>query len=393
MENEDLQLAADFCKLVGAPNLLVYLGMDENGDPQEARSRLKSRRRFMQGMQGNPKYKKEALLLIKHFSNLNEVLADPATYLADARRRSESEHLPVIEMTVRGVLAAGGLTPDQEEYLHRNALELGVTEQTFRELLVRVATELGVPMRGGKDPTPAPPPPRDTPVDLYSLLGVSPSANEDDIRIAYQRRMEDIAKMVDQEEASQLRKRVDIAQKVLSNDSARRHYDLTAARTGPPARAREFRPDQAATAPPVRERQSAPTASPAGGGMPRLEVLGEPVRPLRVGVGMTVTSITIRNGGDGPMAGVVAVDVPWMAVDPKRLDPTATEQTISVQLDPSDLPESASNAVVTIQTDRGERARVVFELQRGASPAMLGAFLVALIVLLVVLLIVLYQLT
>lgn len=384
METQDLELAAEFCKMVGSPHLLAYLGLDDRADPGEARTRLKSRRKFMQGMQGNPKYKKEALFLIKHFTNLNDVLGDVPTYLADSRRRAESEHLPVIEMTVRGVLAAGGLTPDQEDYLRRNALELGVSEQTFQELLARVATELGVPLvttGPGRAPTPAPPPHRDAPLDLYQLLGISPMANEDDIRIAYQRRMDELVAKGGAE-SDAMRKRIEIARKVLSNEAARRHYDLTAARTGPPARAREFRPDQAATAPPVRERSFDPR--PADGGTARLEILGEPVRLLRLGSGITMATISIRNGGDGAMPGVVAADVPWMAVDPTRLDPEAREQTISVQVDRADVPEGVNAAAITIQTDRGERARVVFELQRGPGTGQLAALAVAAVLLIAV---------
>lgn len=369
MDPHDLELAAEFCKLVGAPNLLVYLGLDEKTAADEARSRLKARRKYMQGMQGNPKYKKEALFLIKHFSNLNDVLGDTPAYVADARRRAESEHLPVIEMTVRGVLAAGGLTEEQEDYLRRNAIELGVSEQTFRELLARVGQELGVPMRS-QDPSIPPVEAREVVLDLYGLLGVSPIANEDDVRIAYRKRLDDIAQMHDPEAAAHMRKRIEIAQKVLSNEAARRHYDLTAARTGPPARSRELRPAQAATAPPVRDRTCEPVGAVVVG--PRLEILGEPVRPLRLGWGMTVHHIVIRNGGEGAMGGVVSADVPWMAVDPTRLDPAAREQRISVQVDRGDVPEHATSAVVTIQTDRGDRARVAFHVRRGPSPWLLA---------------------
>jgi hypothetical protein len=403
MRPEDLEAAAEFCKQVGAPNLLAYLGLDERVDAAEVRAKLKSRRKFMQGMQGNPKYKREALLLIKHFQSLNDAVSEIAEYLADARRRSESEHLPIIEMTVRGVLAGGGLTHEQEEYLRRNALELGVSEQTFREVLVRVGRELAVPVKSAKDPTPAPPPEREPPVDLYTLLGISPNATEDDIRIAHQRRMAEIDAMPDREAANKLRKRTEIAQKVLTNEAARRHYDLTASRTGPPSRQREYGPTPtgsdrgrpeprvnmvAATAPPVRERWHDPKSFPPtrAEGNPRLEIVGEPVRALRVGFGMTVATITVRNGGDGEMGGAVVADVPWAGIDPKRLDPQAREQAISIQIDPADVPRNAATAVVTIQTDRGERARVVFEITRGPPRALVITFLVVIVVLLVVLL-------
>lgn len=403
MRPEDLEAAADFCKQAGVPNLLAYLGLDERADVAEVRNKLKSRRKYMQGMQGNPKYKKEALLLIKHFQSLNDAVGDLAVYLADARRRAESEHLPIIEMTVRGVLASGGLTSEQEEYLRRNALELGVSEATFRELLVRVGRELSVPVKGPKDPTPAPPPEREAQIDLYTLLGISSNATDDDVRIAHQRKMAELDASGPSEAANKQRKRIEIAQKVLLNEAARRHYDLTASRTGPPSRQREFgptplgadrgrpalRPDQAATAPPVRERSVDPTSLPPTrlGGNPRLEILGEPVRPLRVGFSMAVASITVRNGGDGEMGGAVVSDVPWVAIDPKRLDPQAKEQVVSIQIDPSDLPRNASAAVITIQTDRGERARVVFEITRGPPRSLVITFLAVIVALLSALLV------
>ncbi len=383
MEAQDLETAAEFCKLVGSPHLLAYLGTDENADSGDARAKLKSRRKFMQGMQGNPKYKKEALFLIKHFSSLNEVLGDLPVYMADAGRRAESEHLPVLEMTMRGALAAGGLSADLEDYLRRNALELGVSESTYRELLHRIAKEMGIPMRGGL-PTPAPPPGRDSPMDLYQLLGISPHAQLDEIRVAYEMRLGELDRSDPNSEA--LRRRIEIARKVLSNEAARRHYDLTAARTGPPARAREFRPDQAATAPPVRERTFDPrVGQTVEEDTSRLEILGDPVRTVRLARGTTSSSITIRNGGEGPMGGVVTADVPWMTVHPTRLDPRERQQDVAVQIDGSHVPDTATTSVVTIQTDRGERARVVFELERGTRSAWIWGLIVAAVLLAAVL--------
>ena len=144
MSPQDLDLAADFCKLVGAPHLVAYLGAQETDEPMAVQAKLKSRRRFMQGMQGNPKYKREALFLIRHYSTLHQVLDDVEAYLADARDRSESVHLPVLEMTIRGILAAGAPTSEQTEYLRRNAVELGVSDATFERVLTKAAEEYGV---------------------------------------------------------------------------------------------------------------------------------------------------------------------------------------------------------------------------------------------------------
>jgi hypothetical protein len=384
MESRDLELAAEFSQLVGSPHLLAYLGLDESAGSDDAQAKLKARRRFMQGMQGNPKYKREALFLIKHFTSLNEVLSDVPSYMVDAQRRAESVHLPVIEMTIRGVLASGSLNADQEDYLRRNATELGVSERTFREVLYRVGREVGIAIEtpGG---TPTPPPPPDA-LDLYGLLGVTHGATDDDITAAWQRKTAELDG-APPHEAAFMRTRLDLARKVLSNEVARRTYDGAAARTGPPARTRAQRPDLSATAPPVRERYPDPSPDVADGETPlgeitRLEIEGDPVRRIRLSRGITVATISIRNGGDGRMGGTVSGNEPWLGIHPTRLDPALREQEIEVQIDRADVPHQVSAAVVTIETDRGERARVVFEIHKG-TPAWTIVALVAAVLLLV----------
>jgi hypothetical protein len=369
MSSRDLELAAEFSKMVGAPHLLAYLDVEEGAASPEARAKLKARRKFMQGMQGNPKYKREALFLIRHFGSLDAVLEDVPAYLADARRRAESVHLPVIEMAIRGVLAAGGLNDDQEEYLRRNAVELGIAERTFRQLLYRVGGEMGVsvPTPGGT-PTPAPPADRDA-LDLYELLGVTSSATVAEITTAWEARTADLAAIPDRAEAESRRRRLDIARKVLSHEVARQTYDGAAARTGPPARNRAHAPSQGvATAPPVRERLVEPRPDgPSPPPIARLEILSDPVRRLTLGRGITRTTLLLRNGGDGPLGGHVSADEPWLALYPQDLDPNLREHEIEVRIRRAEVPTETARAVVTIETDRGERAGVVFEIQRGST--------------------------
>jgi len=378
MDPRTLDLAAEFCTLVGSPDLLTYLGAQAGDDPVSVRAKLKKRRKYMQGMQGNPKYKKEALFLIKHFGALNDALGNLEAYLEDTRRRSESEHLPVLEMTVRGVLAGGGLTPEQEQFLRHNAIQLGISEQTFEEILRRMAKEAGVPLVGGL-PTPPPAPMRGQATDLYAILGVDQGATASDIAVAYQQRRTEAE--VSGGATPDFIRKLDIARKVLTNEAARQQYDLTAARTGPPARAREVVPptSRAATAPPVqRSVEPAVTAN-----LSRLEILGEPVRLLKIGgAGQAEASITIRNGGEGLMAGTAEADVPWMRVSPQRLDPEAVEQELTIRVAADAVPDNATTAVVTIVTDKGERARVVFEVQRSnLGPILVGGVVAGAVVL------------
>jgi hypothetical protein len=365
---------------VGTPDLLAYLGVESDAGASESRQKLKSRRKYMQGMQSNPKYKNEALYLIKHFSALDAVLANPTAYIKDAAKRAESVHLPVLEMTIRGVLAGGSLSPDQEEYLRRNALELGVSDQTFEEIIDRLASEAKIKRPGGP-PSLVPGAHTPYPEDVrtyFLLLQVHEKAGTGDIEKAYQARVAEAKLMRPGPEREALLSRLGLAWNTLKDPKTREFYEASQRRTGPPARRRETRPDLAATAPPVRR-----TARPVAPGEPlpsRLEILGDPVRQVHVGGSPVTLRIDIRNGGDLPMSGQVTRDEPWLIIETPEIDPNLKEQTIIVHVSPDMLPGDQDTGRVTLQTQSGERASITFEVQRVSSMRRVIQFGVALVV-------------
>ena len=154
MTPRQLDVAHEFCERVGTTDLLAYLGLSPDAAVEEAKAALKARRRKMQGMQSNPKFRDEARLLIKHFQVLDAVLADPAAHTKDMAGRRESTQLPILEMTIRGVLAGGALSSEQESYLRNNARDLGVSDDVFSALLVRLQQEMihGGTKRGNTPP-------------------------------------------------------------------------------------------------------------------------------------------------------------------------------------------------------------------------------------------------
>lgn len=391
MNPRHLELADEFCKLVGATHLLEYLGLDAGASPEEARTKLKKRRKYMQGMQSNPKYKSEALFLIKNFAALDALLSRPSEYLEAVSRQQESAHLPILEMTIRGVLKGGQLTRDQEEYLRRNALELGLSEETFEDTITRLAAQAGIARPGSADDeaaTTLDDEPQLT--DHYGLLGVKPTSSRDEIYDAYRARYRKVRSMADRERAEQLYKRLDRAWQVLSDPASRETYDLSLQRTGPPARDRDEAEDPfadlraAPTAPPVRERSRTPGGSPgsrgraaepgrtdpgattgeAQAGASTLQVMSPPVRQVRLGDEPTTEQIRIRKTHDVPMPGRISTDEPWLIASPSRLDPDALEQRIEVRINPQDLPSSRATGVVTVHTDRGDRSSIVFEVRK-----------------------------
>ena len=345
MSSRRYETAADFCKLVGTPDLLEYLGIGPDTPKEEAQAKLKARRKYMQGMQSNPKYKKEALFLIKHYSILSGSLEDPADYLTDSLLRAESVHLPVLEMTIKGVLAGGGLSSDQEAYLHRNATELGISDVSFSKLIDQLCNESGVRRPGnGQSPRPSVLPMRQQSDDFYKLLRIDRHATLPEIRTAYEAKMRDTRNAPQSADNEALLVRLDLALSVLSDPMARGQYALSQSRTGPPARARDARPGEIETAPPIRPRGTAPVNaqgaqySAPGEGVSRLEILGKPERRLTISSSPVRARITIRNGGERAMTGRISSDQLWLEVSPHQIDVNATTQDIQVIVTPSQVP-------------------------------------------------------
>lgn len=361
MPADDFAITAEFCATVGAHDLLSYLGVTDPASSEEARAKLKARRKFMQGMQSNPKYKGEALFLIRNYASLNSALEDIPAYLTDARRRAESVHLPVLEMTIRGILATGTApTPDQLEFLQTNARELGIRPETFDESLQRIAVESGITL-----PLPSPPPaaaPSPPPVEprVEAVLDIAPPPEPEGVEPAVP-------------------------------PPAPPPYT-------PPPLTPEPAPVAASPPPsatPVSTRQAdvrtifldpgepAPVQAPsevrtmliegAGPAAPRLEILGDDRRRIRLG--RRIPEIRIRNGGAGGLSGTVTTDVPWLKAVPQRLDPSAPEQTILVRISHKRLPDGPAVGSVVIATDGGERARVWYEVRRGPPAALIVAAL------------------
>jgi hypothetical protein len=365
MDSRNLDLADQFCKLVGKPHLLAYLGLTEDASPEAAKKKLKARRKYMQGMQSNPKYKNEAIFLIKNFSALTQVLDTPVQYLKDAKRRAESQHLPVLEMTIKGVLTGGSLTHEQEDYLRRNALELGVSDVTFEEVLDRLCRESNVD-RASAALTITPEELKS--VDFYHLLGVPRHASRDEIYARYRAKKEETANISDPRQRESTRTRVEKAWKVLSDPETRQRYDLSWTRTGPPARNRTVaRPVQAATAPPIRLRDQDPSQPPPTGpslAPARMEVLSERKQTIPIAGKPITISIEVRNGGELPLRGTVRSDVSWLKVLTTALKPEAKHQSVRVQLVPSLVDGRSDTGTVTLVSEGGQTADVEFTAVR-----------------------------
>lgn len=373
MNSRNLDLAAQFCELVNKPHLLDYLGLPEDASPDAAQKKLTARRKYMQGMQSNPKYKQEAMFLIKNFSSLTEVLKLPVEYMDDAKRRAESQHLPVLRMTIQGVLAGGTLNHDQEDFLRRNAVELGVSEKTFEALLdelcsasevARANADVRVNERELQT------------LDFYAILGVPRHATRDEIYTRYRTRKDESQALTDPGQRESDRMRVEKAWKILGSEEDRRKYDLTWTRTGPPARNRQpLVQSTASTAPPIRNRIDDPPAADTSLRPASLELLSGRRQVVELTGTPVSVAVEVRNGGEKPLRGSVTSDKSWLKVLTPALDPTAKQQQIRLEIHPDSVAGNADAGQIRIVLENGQSASVVFEVQRTRSliPLLAGA--------------------
>jgi SAM-dependent methyltransferase len=142
--SEALDVAAAFCRLVQTEDLFQYLGLEKNCSAEEALAALSKKRKYMQGMQGNPKFKDSAKFLIKNYRALEEVLSKPSLHLDASRKAIEDAKLPMLEFALAGVLSDGVMSPQEEAFLRTVALELGISVATYEAVVSEKAAAAGV---------------------------------------------------------------------------------------------------------------------------------------------------------------------------------------------------------------------------------------------------------
>ena len=362
MKRKPVDVVRELCQLTGASSLQSYLELMDGAGPDEARQKLRARRRRLQGMQGNPKFKTEAVFVIRNYGVLEQAIDEPGGLgpppPSPPQLISEPEHESptVLEATLRSLLSAGPLTAAQEETLRQNAVALGLSGSAFDELLSRVTDETGWS-------TPAPPPlsvryPLSSRGSLnhYQALGVGQSARPDEIRRAYFERATEAGQAADPLEGEAFLARIDRAWDVLSDPSRRAAYDLTVENTGPPAKNRVGSASSgAATAPPIQERAAGTehAARPS-----RFELSGDDSYELHPG---DKVNIALRNRGQGRLEIRTRATAAWLQVEPERLSLLGGQrQILTVTASPTAPPRARAELV--LQSDL-QTVRVAFVCQ------------------------------
>ncbi|MFH1465982.1 MAG: J domain-containing protein [Pseudomonadota bacterium] len=246
MDARDLQQIDAFLTDVGQASLLEYYGVEPDTPSDEIAARLRSRRSWAQAQQSNPKYRFQALWLIKNNALVQRVmLQEQRAYMEAVAARERDRKLQMLDLFVQGSLVSGRLTDEAEAAIRRQAHEMGLSDaETSRYLDTKVGT--GEPDQESLfEPAQQEPSPEDDFVDHYELLQVSPQATEEEIEEAYRERYRWARTLKDLQRANDIYQQLEQAWRVLSDTGRRREYDDR-------RRAREARSEAATPSPPVQ---------------------------------------------------------------------------------------------------------------------------------------------
>lgn len=394
MPDKTIKAADDFCTLVGHPNLLEYLGLPPYSTADEAMEKLRSRRRYMQGMQSNPKYKDEALFLIKNYSTLLAALQDPQLHISVMEQLRRAENLPSLETTIRNILKGGSLNEEQEEFLHITAIEMGIQNDIFQDTLNRLTREAGILRPAGDIETASS---GFWSNDPYLVLDISRSFTDDSLKEAYERR---------RKQARQL-PRVTLSNRALNQlaaavDALRAGRDHIHTKETLAPSERSFsstanRDGDMPTAPP--RRKVAESLLVEGDIMPSLvktpshlghredqragniEILGEPTRHLYLRRRTVKEVVQIRSRNKLPLYGTISTNVGWLHASPARLNGAQSQADISVRINPNEMVNAREVGRVSFHPEAGSTVHVKFDVQLIRSwslPLLVVAFIIAL---------------
>jgi hypothetical protein len=136
MDPKELKEIDKFLTLTGAVDLFAYMGLPATADADMADLAIQDRREWAQTQQANPKYRNEALWVIRNSAVIRRALVqEVAAYRAHTSRRSLEPRLRQLEDFIQGVLSGGGLTPKATLAIRKKGQALGVPADALTKRL------------------------------------------------------------------------------------------------------------------------------------------------------------------------------------------------------------------------------------------------------------------
>lgn len=136
MDPRDLKEIDKFLTLAGAEDLFEYYRVPKTADPELAELAIQDRREWAQSRQSNPKYRPEAIWVIRNVALVRRALIDHIdAYREHVDQRSLEPRLRQLEDFIQGVLSAGGLTPRALEAIESKGKSLQIPSELLADRL------------------------------------------------------------------------------------------------------------------------------------------------------------------------------------------------------------------------------------------------------------------
>lgn len=219
MEARDFETIEQFLKLVEKSDLFDYYGLHPDAPEDTVEETIKKRRAWAQGQQSNPKFRNEALWIIKHMALIRRaVLEERVTYQEVVQKKNIERALEKLSVFIEGSLADGVLNSAKEQAILEQAARFGVPPERALERALAILSG-----RGGRSDGPAAP--TETFVDYYQILRVPADADAAAIEEAHRARYREARDLADKSRASELYAQLDEGWRMLKDLERRTAYD------------------------------------------------------------------------------------------------------------------------------------------------------------------------
>ncbi|MDP2305311.1 MAG: DnaJ domain-containing protein [Pseudomonadota bacterium] len=223
MDRRDLDEIERFLTSVGRPSLFAYYGVESTAPPETLDDVVKKRRTWAQGQQSNPKYKFEALFLIKSNGLLRRVMLEQLDeYRAHVMDDTAGRNLDVLSLFIRGTLSSGALTSQAEAAILHQGRQLDLADTAVARRLEEILAETGLLRDEASDDDVTA---EGTAIDHYAILGVATNAQPAAIEDAYRNRYRWARSLKDLKRSSEVLHALDEAWRMLSDPKRRVRYD------------------------------------------------------------------------------------------------------------------------------------------------------------------------
>jgi hypothetical protein len=223
MDRRDIEEVERFLSSVGRASLFAYYGVDPSAALDTLEDAVKKRRAWAQGQQSNPKYKSEALFLIKSNALLRRVLLDNLDeYRAHVRHDTAGRNLDVLSLFIKGTLASGVLSSQAEAAILHQGRQLDLSDAAVLRRLEELLLENGM-SREVTEPDDVTA--EGTAIDHYAVLGVATNAQTAAIEEAYRSRYRWARSLKDLKRSAEVLQALDDAWRMLSDPKRRMRYD------------------------------------------------------------------------------------------------------------------------------------------------------------------------